>query len=112
MPEVTALASLADAEAMLAASQEQPVFVLKHSATCPVSAGAIAQFRALETDVPRFVVVVQTARPVSTFLAETLDVAHATPQAILVAGGRAVYVESHSAIRAATLQAAAAAHRA
>lgn len=112
MSEVTPLASVADAEAMLAASQEQPVFVLKHSSACPISAGAIAQFQSLDTDVPRFLVVVQTARPVSTYLAETLDVAHATPQAILVAGGQAVYVESHGAIQAPALRAAAEAHSA
>ena len=107
MSEVTRLASVADAEAMLSASQEQPVFVLKHSTQCPISAGAIVQYEALEDGTPRYIVVVQTDRPVSTYLSEALDVRHETPQAILVSGGQAVKVLSHGSIRTSALHAAA-----
>ena len=109
MSEVTPLASVADAEAMLAASQERPVFVLKNSTTCPISAGARRQYDALdaEGDPARYMVTVQDARPVSTYLAEALDVPHETPQAILVSGGQAVYVESHGAIETSALRGAA-----
>lgn len=112
MSPVTRLASLADAEAMLAASQNRPVLLLKHSATCPVSAGAHAQFEALggPDDMARYVVVVQEARPVSTWLAEALDVPHETPQAVLISGGAAVHTVSHGRIRTAALRAAAQAH--
>ncbi len=112
MTPVTRLASLADAEAMLAASQTRPVFLLKHSAMCPVSAGAHAQFEALDgpDDVARYMVVVQEARPVSAWLAEALDVPHETPQAVLISGGAVVHAVSHSRIRTSALRAAAQAH--
>lgn len=112
MSPVTRLASLADAEAMLAASQRAPVLLLKHSATCPVSAGAHVQFEALDGpgDVARYVVVVQEARPVSTWLAEALDVPHETPQAVLIADGAAVHAVSHRHIRTSALRVAIQAH--
>ena len=109
MATVTRLASVADAEAMLAASQERPVYLLKHSIACPISARGQEQFVGLEmpTDPPLYCVVVQYARPVSTWLAETLDVTHETPQAILISGGQAVHVASHGRIQTAGLREAA-----
>ncbi len=105
--EVSRLTSVADAEAMLAVSQQQPVLVLKHSATCPVSAGAYVAYEALEGDAPpRYVVTVQSDRAVSDFIAQTLDVRHESPQAILVDAGTAVWTASHNRIRTPALEAA------
>lgn len=112
MSEVTPLASVADAEAMLAASQERPVFVLKHSSACPISAGAQTAYTALDGGPDRYIVTVQQAKPVSAFLAEALDVPHQTPQAILVSGGQAVWVESHGTIDTDALRHAADQHAA
>ena len=46
------------------------------------------------------------ARPLSLRMAEELGIAHASPQAILVRDGRAVWHASHFAITAAALAAA------
>ena len=103
------LASLADAEAMLAESQQQPVLLFKHSASCPVSSVAKTEFDAAAADAaapPCYTVVVQTARPVSAHLADVLDVRHETPQAILIDAGTAVFAASHGRVRTTALLAA------
>jgi bacillithiol system protein YtxJ len=112
MAPATRLASLADAEAMLAASQSRPVFLLKHSSMCPISAVGKVHFLALDEpdDPPLYCVTVQTARQVSTWLAEALDVRHETPQAVLIDAGTAVFAASHGRVRTAALRAAARAH--
>lgn len=112
MAPVTRLASIADAEAMLAASQSRPVYLLKHSSMCPISAVGKVQFLALDEpgDPALYVVVVQTAGQVSRWLADELDVRHETPQAILIVAGTAVYAESHGRVRTSALRAAARAH--
>ena len=111
LAEVSRLTSVADAEAMLAASQQQPVFLLKHSATCPVSAVAHAAYSALGDDAPpRYVVTVQSDRAVSDFLARALDVRHESPQALLIDAGTAVWAASHGRVRTPALAAAARDH--
>ncbi len=105
--EVSRLTSVADAEAMLAVSQQQPVLVFKHSATCPVSAVAQGAFEAFDAAVPpRYMVTVQSDRAVSDFLARALDVRHESPQVLLVDAGTAVWTASHSRIRTPALAAA------
>ena len=107
------LASLSDAEAMLADSQQQPVLLFKHSTTCPVSMAAAAEIDAFEAAggaPPCYVVVVQRARDVSAHLADVLDVRHESPQAVLVDAGTAVFAASHGRVRAGTLRAALDAH--
>ena len=104
----TDLHTPADAESMLAASLEQPVWLLKHSATCPVSAMGHMAFAGVVGGPPRYRVVVQRSRDVSNALAERLGVTHETPQAILIADGRAMTVLNHLQIRPGALRAAAA----
>ncbi|MEM0962639.1 MAG: bacillithiol system redox-active protein YtxJ [Bacteroidota bacterium] len=111
MAQVQELASRDDADAMLAASHEAPIYLLKHSIACPISARGQMEFVGLEgdDDPTLYAVVVQYARDVSNYLAETLDVKHETPQAILIRDGKAVDVKSHGAIRLGDLRAAASA---
>ena len=101
MAQVKELVTRADADDMLEASYEAPVYLLKHSIACPISARGQMEFVGLEGDAdPRlYAVVVQYARDVSGYLAETLGVTHETPQAILIDGGRAIDVKNHGAIR-------------
>lgn len=101
MAQVQELATRADADAMLAASQDAPVYLFKHSIACPISARGQMEFVGLEgdSDPDLYAVVVQYARDLSAYLAETLGVQHETPQAILISKGEAVDVKSHSAIR-------------
>lgn len=109
MASFTDLRTPADADAMLAASQNAPVWLFKHSATCPVSARAHHEVGRLGDDAPPvYRLVVQTARAASDALADALDVRHESPQAVLVSLGQAVAVLNHFSIRADALRAAAA----
>ncbi len=109
MAKVQELVTRADADAMLAASHDAPVYLLKHSIACPISARGQMEFVGLEGDAdpPLYAVVVQYARDVSSYLAEQLHVQHETPQAILIRDGEAVDVKSHGAIRLPSLREAA-----
>ena len=88
---------------VLEASRERPVLIFKHSTMCPISARAhreVEQFLEEEPD-PAFdfgKIVVQTARPISDKIAETLGVRHESPQAIVVRDGKAVWDASHFSI--------------
>ena len=97
MAKVEELATTQDADRMIQASYESPVYLLKHSIACPISARGQMEFVGLEDDddPDLYAVVVQYARDVSTYLAEALGVKHETPQAILIKDGEAVSVASH-----------------
>ena len=109
MAQVNELATREDADAMLRASHESPIYLLKHSIACPISARGQMEFVGLEgdDDPDLYAVVVQYARDVSNYLAETLGVKHETPQAILIKDGEAVDVKSHGSIRTDDLRTAA-----
>ena len=74
-------------------SSEQPVFLFKHSLTCPISSGVFQTVSEIETDV--YLVVVQHARDISNEIAEKTGVRHETPQAIVIKDGKPVYHASH-----------------
>ena len=109
MAKVTELKTREDADAMLAASHDAPVALLKHSVACPISARGQEQFVGLEAegDPEMYAVVVQYARDVSGYLAEKLGVTHETPQAILIRDGEAKHVANHHRIMTASLREAA-----
>ena len=94
MAQVTELASVQDADRMIQASYERPVYLLKHSNSCPVSSRGHVQFVGLE-DVDLYAVVVQHAGDVSTYLTQTLGVRHETPQALLLKDGEVVSAANH-----------------
>jgi bacillithiol system protein YtxJ len=99
MAEVTELTTTADAEAMLAASHDRPIALLKHSSMCFASMRGRAAFEQLDGELPLYTVVVQRARAVSSWLEERLGVRHETPQAIVLKDGRPVLVQNHGRIR-------------
>lgn len=109
------LQTVADLDAAIASSHEQPVLLFKHSMSCGVSAEADEQVRqfldATGAGVLCGLVVVQRARPVSSAIVERLGVRHESPQALLLRDGRVVWHASHwrvtesalhDAVRAAT----------
>lgn len=106
MAQVQELQTIADADAMLQASHEAPVALLKHSIACPISARGQEQFVGLEGDAdpPLYAVVVQYARDVSQYLAEQLGVTHQTPQVLVIKDGEAVHDVSHHRIQLASLR--------
>ena len=74
-------------------SSEQPVFLFKHSLTCPISAGVFEIVSGIDTDV--HLVVVQHSQDVSKELAAKSGVRHESPQAIIIKDGKPVYHASH-----------------
>ncbi len=97
------LSRTADLEACLARSEQEPIFIYKHSTACPISWGAadrVAQFLAnAPEDTPDFYqVLVIEARAVSNVIASTLDVPHKSPQLILVKDRQALWSTSHQNI--------------
>ena len=89
-----------------AIARHASVMCFKHSFACPISAAAYEewkQFVGAHPEVPTLFVDVIADRAVARGLAEECGVAHASPQAILFRGGRAVWNASHSAITADSL---------
>lgn len=100
MAHIQQLTSLEQWEQALQGSSNKPLLVFKHSTTCPISAGAHEEFMNFVKDseqspVDFSLVRVIEERPVSNAIAENLGVKHASPQAILIQDGQAVWDTSH-----------------
>ncbi len=79
-------------------SSEQPVFLFKHSLTCPISAGVFEIVSGIDADV--HLVVVQHSRDISNEVAEKTGVRHESPQAVIIKNSKVVYHASHYDITA------------
>ena len=80
-------------DALIEKSKEQPIVLFKHSTTCPISHGVYKEVANADADIS--LIVVQTARNVSTAVAEKTGVRHESPQAIILRNGEVVYQASH-----------------
>ncbi len=69
--------------------------VYKHSTTCPVSARAAREVRAIETELTVYWINVREQRDLSNWVADTYHVRHESPQLILIRAGKADKVWSH-----------------
>ncbi|MFO8100263.1 MAG: bacillithiol system redox-active protein YtxJ [Salinibacter sp.] len=100
------LESTTDWTDALTHSEDRQILVFKHSSTCSISAKAEREMRSLaeETNVPVYQVVVQENRAVSDEIADTLNVRHESPQALLVDNGESVYDTSHLNVTEDTLR--------
>jgi bacillithiol system protein YtxJ len=89
-------------EELFARSRVAPVVLFKHSTTCPISARAHRQMSQLDRTAVGEValVVVQTARAVSTEIARRTGVRHESPQAFVIRDGKVVWDASHFDITA------------
>lgn len=83
---------------VLEQSKENPLFVLKHSTTCPVSAAAYNAFETSAEEVPKYFLKVQDSRPVSNEIESNLHVEHQSPQLFLLKDGQAVWQATHYSI--------------
>lgn len=86
-----------------------PAWILKHSATCPISGEALGEVEAYLAAHPgeeAGMVVVQEDRPLSNWIAQRLGRVHQSPQLFLVAGGAVAWSASHWSITAAAMEAA------
>ncbi len=72
--------------------------IFKHSLTCPISAAAYEQMEEFNGEVA--LVEVQSARALSTEIENRLEVAHESPQVIVLSKGRVAWTASHFKITA------------
>ena len=99
----------ADFSSLLAASQDKPVFLFKHSTRCPISASrwrVLQEYAGRESRADFWKLLVVEDRPVSTYVADQTGVRHQSPQAILLYQGKPVWDESHYRITAEDMEAA------
>lgn len=96
--------SVEEWEAVLGESNNGPVFMMKHSSTCPVSAAAYRAFEAYETDIPKNFMIVQDNKDISRAIEEGLSIRHESPQLFLVKEGKAVWDASHYDIAQTTIE--------
>jgi len=103
MNTVQTIETSQDIDAMIQASHDSPIVLLKHSTTCPISSAGHNQFmqlsEATEEDLNLYMVIVQTARAASNEIAERLDVTHQSPQVIIIDKGEAKADLSHYKIK-------------
>lgn len=98
-----------DFDELLARSQSEPVFLLKHSTRCPISAAAWREYQryaSAHPDRELYRVLVIEERTLSGDIAQYTGVAHQSPQALLFSGGEVVWHASRWAITIDALDAA------
>ncbi len=83
-------------------SYSNPVIILKHSATCPISHEVYRSVSAVDADFS--LIVVQNARSVSDAVEEMTGIRHESPQALVISGGECVYHASHFGIEPSELE--------
>ena len=74
-------------------SHEKPVVLFKHSTTCPISVGVYEEVSRVSADIN--LVVIQSARHISSAIAEKTGIRHESPQAIILKDGEPIYYASH-----------------
>lgn len=79
-------------------SKERPVVIFKHSLTCPISAAAYDEMSEFAGEVA--LVEVQRARELSNEIENRLNVAHESPQVIILRNGQVAWNASHFKITA------------
>jgi bacillithiol system protein YtxJ len=97
------LTDLGQLNEIIAASNEKPVAIFKHSTRCSVSRMALKQFEnefnSSDKVTPYFLDLI-THRDISNEIANRFGVTHQSPQLILIKEGKAIYNVSHSDIDA------------
>lgn len=108
MSDLTKLISIEEMEGWLDLSRREPVWVFKHSLTCPISGAALREYEAFAAggdDESRCALIeVQTARQLSDELARRTGIRHESPQALLFQDGEVKWHASHWRIKADSLR--------
>lgn len=84
---------------ILEQSREQPLLILKFSMTCVSSISALKEFKALNTALPKYLVIVQIERDVSNAIARDLGVKHESPQLLILKEGKAIWQATHYKVK-------------
>lgn len=98
------ITSVEDWRELLESSKEQPFLLFKFSMTCVSSLSAMKEFRALETELSKYIIIVQEDRLVSNAVAKDLGVKHESPQLLILKGGRGIWQATHYKIKKSLLK--------
>ncbi|MGZ5283178.1 MAG: bacillithiol system redox-active protein YtxJ [Bacteroidia bacterium] len=84
-------------EEIIQASYEEPVLLFKHSYRCSISSVALSRVEKSWNSgtIKPYLIDVINQRPISNRIAQTLQIIHESPQAILLLNGECVYQASH-----------------
>ncbi len=89
-------------DTLIEKSNEKAIVLLKHSTTCPISAGVYQEISNADADIN--LIVVQKARDVSNAVAEKTGIRHESPQAFVVKNGKVIYHASHYDVTASDVE--------
>lgn len=103
MADIQKIDNIPALDALIARSNETPVWLFKHSLTCGVSGHAWSELQRFAdespADGPVFAVIeIQVARPVSNAVAERTGIRHESPQIFLLRQGQVAWQASHYGI--------------
>ncbi len=90
-----------DVQDLVERSNREPVFLLKHSTLCPISAGAYSAYQEFDRqgdgDHPWTCALVRVIeeRTLSDQIAERFGVDHASPQLLLISRSKVIWHDSH-----------------
>ena len=104
MATIRTIETVTELDGLFETSKQRPVWIFKHSLTCPISSIAWEEFQRFAGGRPDesgifALIELQKARPVSNAVAQKTGVRHESPQAILVRDGHAAWHASHYGIR-------------
>lgn len=91
-----------DIDNLIKSSYEKPQLIFKHSTRCSISAMALQRFernwdennRKIDLNFLDLIAI----RPVSSHVADVLEVQHESPQVLLIVNGKCIYHTSHNDI--------------
>lgn len=98
------IASIEAWRALLEKSKEQPFVLFKFSTTCLSSLSAMKEVRSLETELPKYIVIVQEDRIVSNAIEEDLGVKHESPQLLILKDEKGIWQATHYKIKKSLLK--------
>ena len=89
-------------EQFSAEQKTHPVLLFKHSTTCPISADVFSEVSRFNGE--KYLLIVQSARPISNLIAEKTGIRHESPQALVFFNDRIIYHASHYDVTATDIQ--------
>jgi bacillithiol system protein YtxJ len=94
------LSSQDQLQSIIESSAVQPQVIFKHSTRCNISTVAKNRLEKAEppADIPFYYLDLLNYRPISNAIADTFEVAHESPQILVIQNGQCVYSESHMGI--------------
>ncbi len=97
-----------DIQTIIDRSHQHPCIIYKHSPRCGISHSVKERFeknwKAAESEAELYYVDVVGQRAISDQIAQTFDVTHQSPQALVLNDGKVIFDTSHRAITAEALQ--------